>query len=116
MQIHTVWKKSPASFNYKSSNASCDPSLSTWKQGPYLPHLPEDLLVRLVWVLVIGHYAWLKVCVSSSISWISVALSPTQKPPAIAQLISTGVLRVSLGPGHHQKAQTASKRQPQDKG
>lgn len=72
--------------------------------------------MRLVWVLVIGHDVWLEVCICSSISYISMALSATREAPAIPELISTGVLRVSLVPGHHQKAQTAPQRQPQDEG
>lgn len=31
------------------------------------PHSPEDFLVGLAWVFVIGHYTWLEVFIPSSV-------------------------------------------------
>ncbi len=80
-----------------------------------LPHSPEDFLVRLVGVPVIGHDAWLEVF-GVSVPRVSLGISSAQEKPPISQLIPAGVIGIPLRPGHHQKAQTAPQRQPEDEG
>lgn len=84
-------------------------------KNPDQSHSPEDFLVWLVGVLVIGHDARLEVFVSSSIPRVLLGIASAREQSPIAQLISTGVIGIPLCPGHHQKAQTAAQRQPQNK-
>lgn len=77
---------------------------------------PEDFFMRLIWVLVIRHYTWLEVIISSSIPRVPLGICIAREKPAIPQSVSTGVISIPLCPGHHQKTETESQRQPQDKG
>ncbi|TNN41631.1 hypothetical protein EYF80_048205 [Liparis tanakae] len=53
---------------------------------------------------------------SVSIPRVLLGIASAREQFPIAQLISAGVIGVPLRPGHHQKAQTAAQRQPQDEG
>lgn len=76
---------------------------------------PEDFLVWFVGVLVIGHNARLEVLITIPIPtiWDIPDMTTVYESP-LAQFISTSLVGLPLRPGHHQEAEAAAQRQPQD--
>ncbi len=73
---------------------------------------PEDFLVWFVGVLVIGHNARLEVLIPIPI-WDIPDMTTVYEFP-LAQFISTSLVGLPLRPGHHQEAEAAAQREPQD--